>query len=84
MEHELKSWPVFFQAVKSGQKTFEVRLNDRSFRVGDTLVLKEYVTIAGGHYTGREMTVKVTYLTHLDDVGITGYVAMQIERIDEA
>lgn len=41
-EHRLKTWPIFFEAVERGDKTFEVRKNDRSFQRGDTLVLERY------------------------------------------
>ncbi|WGM47699.1 hypothetical protein KOAAANKH_02581 [Brevundimonas sp. NIBR10] len=37
--HELKTWPVPFDAVASGLKTWELRLNDRDYQVGDTLHL---------------------------------------------
>jgi hypothetical protein len=41
-EHELRCWPEFFCSLLSGEKTFEVRKDDRGFRVGDTLWLREY------------------------------------------
>jgi hypothetical protein len=40
--HELKSWPEQFEALRSLAKTFEYRKNDRSFRVGDVLHLREW------------------------------------------
>jgi hypothetical protein len=40
--HYLKTWPEYFQAIKSGEKKAELRLNDRDFKVGDELVLQEY------------------------------------------
>jgi len=39
-KHFLKTWAEYFEAVKSGNKTFEVRVNDRDFKVGDILVLR--------------------------------------------
>jgi hypothetical protein len=38
-EHILKTVEPYFSAVKSGEKTFEARRNDRGFQKGDTLVL---------------------------------------------
>lgn len=40
--HDLKCWPYYFNEVLSGNKTFEVRFNDRDFKEGDTLVLHEF------------------------------------------
>lgn len=40
MEHKLKTWVRYWDAVAAGDKTFEVRKNDRGFQTGDTLVLE--------------------------------------------
>jgi hypothetical protein len=47
--HLLKTDPEVFQAVLSGAKTFEIRLNDRGYAVGDVLGLRET------KHTGAEM-----------------------------
>jgi len=41
-EHKLKTWARYWDSVASGEKTFEVRLNDRAFQTGDILVLEKY------------------------------------------
>jgi len=41
-EHTLKIYPSHFRDVRSGRKTGEVRLNDRDYQVGDSLLLIEY------------------------------------------
>lgn len=48
MHHELKTWPRYFDAVKRGDKSFEVRRDDRGYAVGDTLVLREFEPDAPG------------------------------------
>ena len=40
--HELKLDTEYFDDVKSGLKTFEIRKNDRDFKVGDVLALSLY------------------------------------------
>lgn len=60
--HDLKCWPEPFHAVWHGIKTHEIRNNDRDFQVGDTLKLREWFPTKE-LYTGREITVAVTYLT---------------------
>ncbi len=40
--HDLKTWPVYWDAINSGAKTFEVRKDDRGFQKGDILHLKRW------------------------------------------
>ena len=41
-QHRLKTCPKPFTALWSGEKTFEIRNNDRGYAVGDRLVLQEF------------------------------------------
>lgn len=59
MIHELKISPEYFAEVACGNKTFEVRRDDRPYTVGDKLKLREY---KGHGYTGNEVTAMVTYI----------------------
>lgn len=88
MEHELKTWPQFFEAISSGRKTFQVRRNDRGFNAGDTLWLREWKhTLEPGlpesfRYTRNEMRVRVTYVLAGECFGIKdGYCVMGIRRM---
>ena len=67
--HKLKTDSEVFQAVAEGRKTFEIRFNDRDFKVGDELVLLE--TIHTGEqmnygepllYSGNELRKTVSYV----------------------
>jgi len=40
--HELKILPQYFRELYRGNKTFELRKDDRDYQVGDYLVLREY------------------------------------------
>jgi len=50
MRHELKVWPEYFEPVAGGWKRFELRKDDRGFKVGDAVVLKEWDPESG--YSG--------------------------------
>jgi hypothetical protein len=60
MKHELKIWPEYFEPVWEYKKTFEIRVNDRNFQVGDLLYLREWDPELE-EYTGREMMRRNTY-----------------------
>ena len=59
--HKLKVWSEFMDDLINGNKTFEIRLNDRNFQVGDTLLLQEYDN-ENKVYLSRSLIVKVTYM----------------------
>lgn len=61
MIHELKTWPEFYDHLENGRKNFEYRRNDRGFREGDTLHLREWEPVQK-RYLGREMHRVVTYM----------------------
>lgn len=65
--YELKTDATVFQLSCDGLRPFEIRLNDRGFKNGDILILKE--TLHSGDdmrkgcpliYTGRRLLVEVT------------------------
>lgn len=66
MQHDLKCWPDFFEHVFSGVKTFDLRNNDRKFKVGDTLRIREFDD-RKGEYTGREVRKRISYM--IDGIG---------------
>ncbi|MDD5750782.1 MAG: DUF3850 domain-containing protein [Candidatus Pacebacteria bacterium] len=56
-----KIWPEYFDAVASGKKKYELRLNDFEVKEGDTLMLEEW-NPKTEEYTGRKVGRKVTYV----------------------
>ncbi len=70
--HELKSWPETFRKVVAGAKCAEWRRDDRDYRPGDLLLLREWDPetsdpdgsghghIVGGAYTGEAAVAIVT------------------------
>jgi hypothetical protein len=64
--HRLKCWPVFFEPVRAGVKTHDLRrADDRDFSVGDRILLEEYNPETQS-YTGRTVVVQITYITSAD------------------
>lgn len=79
MTHEIKISPEFFNAVKSGAKNFEIRINDRNYQLHDELILKEWDQHG---YTGRELHRWIGYIYYGDGAyGISeGTVVMALKR----
>jgi len=87
--HDLKIWPVYFEEILEGRKTFEIRLNDRQYHTGEKVLLREWDPTIESYmcpefnikkfrepngYTGREAQFDIGWLYDLED----GRVAFSI------
>lgn len=57
--HKLKLAKMFFEDVRLGRKSFELRKNDRDYKIGDILELRE---MDNGEPTGRVIEKEITYI----------------------
>lgn len=79
MEHFLKIKRQYFDSILSNEKTFEIRKNDRSYNVGDKLILNE--TDENDFQTGRQLIVKITYIINGPIYGLeSGFCILSIKR----
>lgn len=78
--HDVKLGTTFFDDVKTGRKTFELRKNDRGYKEGDIIVMHEY---KDGTTTGRTIEKKIVYMledfTGLED----GYCILGLGEVEE-
>jgi len=94
--HELKIASAYYDAVLRDYKTFEVRRDDRDFKVGDTLILIEVEDVAHlvdgvptivAEPTGRKrISAEVQYILRHEDfpVGICkGYCILGLRNVHE-
>lgn len=89
--HELKLDDEYFNDVRDGIKTFEIRKNDRDFQVGDLLALSRYKDgsycnwqFNGGFHNSDiheadTLLMRVTYITDYEQKD--GYVVMGIRPL---
>lgn len=68
-EHRLKCWPEPFRAIWKGEKRHEIRVNDRSFTVGDTLLLEEWNPDTQ-KYVGASLRMVITHITKSGQWGL--------------
>lgn len=76
--HTIKCWPKFFKALKSGQKTFEIRENDRDYRVQDFLMIYEWDPDTK-KYSGEMITAEITYITEFNQKD--NYVVLGLGKV---
>ncbi|MBR2561241.1 MAG: DUF3850 domain-containing protein [Eubacterium sp.] len=65
--HEIKLAELYYEDVAIGKKTFELRKNERGYKVGDALLMTEF---AGGRPTGRTIYADIIYI-------LEGYTGLQ-------
>lgn len=76
--HEVKLVASWWNDITSGKKRFELRKNDRGYKVGDKLLMQEY---AAGAFTGRTIMADITYMLE-EYTGLTeGYAILGIELL---
>jgi hypothetical protein len=83
--HELKTLPQYWDAVARGDKTFEVRRDDRGFQRGDIVKLLKMIDGHVATYNGEPMyilTRRIRWILTGGQFGIEpGYVVLQLEDI---
>ena len=83
-EHVLKLRSEFFEDVVYERKKFEVRKNDRDYKVGDKVIFREYGCWG---YTGKEITRYISYILtseQFPDGLKEGYCVFGLTRIPGA
>ena len=82
MVHSIKIQKTYFESVLNDTKTFELRKNDRGYEVGDNLILNEIDE--NNRYTGRNITVVVTYILNGPVYGLpSGYCIMAVKKCEK-
>lgn len=75
--HELKILPQYYEKVLNGEKRFEIRKDDRNFKIGDIIRLCEY---DGKEFTGRDSLYNITYKLNGGEYGLEkGYCILSIK-----
>ena len=77
-----KILPWYFEAVRNGSKTFEIRKDDDGIEVGDHILLFEW---SGTAYTGFMLEAEVTYiLRNAEQYGLMpGYCILAIKVLQK-
>lgn len=78
--HRLKLAKMFFDAVDTGKKSFELRKNDRNYQIGDILELHE---MNDGAETGRVTKKQVVYILEGFKGLEEGYCILGLDEVED-
>ena len=72
--HELKCEEPHWSAIRVGRKRFELRLDDRNYKVGDILELTSWTPLGcvATETQGQKIRVEVLHMIHGDRFGDWG------------
>ncbi|MTB53057.1 DUF3850 domain-containing protein [Lewinella sp. W8] len=83
--HYLKTVEPFFSQLKSRNKKFELRKNDRPYEVGDVLVCEGYDPELDAYFGGKVASRVTSILTDKEGSAFglkEGYCIMSLERFE--
>lgn len=81
--HQLKTLPTYWDAVARGEKTFEVRKNDRAFQTGDIVELRRMSDDLGLWFDAKAepMRFRIGWILQGGQLGIeAGYCVFSLAR----
>ena len=78
--HRLKLASMFFDAVDTGKKSFELQKNDRNYQIGDILELHE---MSDGEETGRVTEKQVIYILEGFKGLEEGYCILGLSEVED-
>lgn len=78
--HRLKLAKMFFDAVDTGNKSFELQKNDRNYQIGDILELHE---MSDGEETGRVTEKQVIYIMEGFKGLEEGYCILGLSEVED-
>lgn len=76
--HELKTQQPYYDDVLSGRKSFELRRDDRDFKLGDLLLLREFNPRYG--FTGETQSFDIVYILRNSQFLKEGYCALGLAK----
>ncbi len=81
--HDVKCWPIHFQALKRGDKTGEIRKDDRDYQVGHVFRPQEW-NPETQEYTGDSLDMEITHVlrgAEAERFGLQpGYCMLSVRR----
>lgn len=83
MTHAVKTWKLYYELQEQGKKLFELRKDDRPYKIGDKFLSQEFDQTKN-EYTGREETYEIAYiLRDAEMFGLKqGYCILQLKEIN--
>ena len=75
--HRVKILPIFFKAIIQNRKPFEIRKNDRNYKIGDDVILHEW---ENEKFTGRFCIVTIKEIFDISFIA-PEYIAFTFDLI---
>lgn len=80
MHHTIKTHAELYHRVKSGEKRFDIRKDDRNYQCGDTVTLEYFDSPAAPPHGNEPLDFRIGFVLRGGQYGLEpGYVAFQLE-----